>query len=1004
MPSNSSPIPSCQRRGLLQAGAALLLAPAAGPLLAQSRPDPARALPPLVRVPDASIPIELARLQLDCRVAGRHALSRIELEVYNPNPQALEGELNFPLQEGQTVTGLSLDIEGELRPAVPVEKARGRQVFEDVTRLRVDPALLESAAGNVYKLRLYPLPGRGSRRVVLEVAQLLPLEPSGGAESALLRIPVQPGMPVRQLDLQVRVAAPQRSPGPLAASFGSESLRPQRDGADAVLRVQRTRYAAASTLRVSVPVPRDEAQIVAHTYRDATYFHAEVPVAVQERQRQVPRRLALLWDASGSAGQRDLSRELGFLDALFRAFGNLEVDLLVVRDEAEPVRRFAIAQGDWSELRENLRTLPRDGATRLDRLVAGEGADLALLFSDGQGTWGEGGMARSGVPLYAVVSSAGVDAARLRQAAEQSGGALVDLARGTAADAVAQVRRERTRLLEAWGPGVDAVVVESRVPQGGRLALAGRLRDPHARLTLRLQEPGGAIVQRTVQVPAPTPAAAGDSVPLAALRWASLRLAELEPDAALHEQEIRRIGLQFRLVTSGTSLIVLDRVEDYVRHSIEPPASLLPAYERLVAQRGERERTQRQNHLDRVAQRFAEKQRWWEREFPKDTPPAPPPPAKAAAGQRSEASESRTAPARPGMPPPMAPPPPPPAPAPAPPYPAAPPSTSSRLMTSPAPAAAAAASPAAGSAGADAVIALRRWIPDSPAGRRLRDAAPDRLYAVYLDERAAQANSPAFFLDAADVFFERGQPALARRVLSNLAELALENRHVLRLLAYRLLQASEVDLALPLLRKVLALSPDEPQSFRDLGLALARQGRTQDAANRLWDVVSRPWNDRFPDIELIALAELNAVVAAARGGTVDTSAFDARLMRNLPLDLRVVLAWDADNTDVDLHVVDPDGQVAYYGRQLTYQGGRMSRDFTGGYGPEEFALRKAKPGTYTVKADFFGHRQQVVAPATTLMLRLTTGFGTPAQKDVDTVLRLTGEARMVTVGTFKVGD
>jgi Ca-activated chloride channel homolog len=60
-------------------------------------------------------------------------------------------------------------------------------------------------------------------------------------------------------------------------------------------------------------------------------------------------------------------------------------------------------------------------------------------------------------------------------------------------------------------------------------------------------------------------------------------------------------------------------------------------------------------------------------------------------------------------------------------------------------------------------------------------------------------------------------------------------------------------------------------------------------------------------------------------------------------------------------VTDPDGQVAYYGQPRTRQGGRMSADFTGGYGPEEFALRKPKPGVYTVRANFFGHRQQLLA-------------------------------------------
>jgi uncharacterized protein YfaP (DUF2135 family) len=81
----------------------------------------------------------------------------------------------------------------------------------------------------------------------------------------------------------------------------------------------------------------------------------------------------------------------------------------------------------------------------------------------------------------------------------------------------------------------------------------------------------------------------------------------------------------------------------------------------------------------------------------------------------------------------------------------------------------------------------------------------------------------------------------------------------------------------------------------------------------------------------------------------------------------------------------------------------MSNDFTGGYGPEAFSLRTAKPGTYTVRAQFYGHNQQIVAPATTLMLTFTTGFGTPGQRDEEVILRLAGRGQEVTVGTFTVG-
>lgn len=200
---------------------------------------------------------------------------------------------------------------------------------------------------------------------------------------------------------------------------------------------------------------------------------------------------------------------------------------------------------------------------------------------------------------------------------------------------------------------------------------------------------------------------------------------------------------------------------------------------------------------------------------------------------------------------------------------------------------------------------------------RLRNAAPENLYRVYLDERPDYLNSTAFFLDAADIFFDKGETALALRVLSNLAEMDLGSRHILRVLGQRLLQAGEAKLAIPVFRKVAELSPEEPQSGRDLGLAYAADRRFQKATDTLYEVVIRPWHGRFPEVELITLAELNAIVTTA-GVPLDTGRIDPRLLKNLPLDVRVVLTWDADNTDIDLWVTDPNGEKAFYGNRFTY--------------------------------------------------------------------------------------
>ena len=303
--------------------------------------------------------------------------------------------------------------------------------------------------------------------------------------------------------------------------------------------------------------------------------------------------------------------------------------------------------------------------------------------------------------------------------------------------------------------------------------------------------------------------------------------------------------------------------------------------------------------------------------------------------------------------------------------------------------------------GANISIAMQSWKPDSPFARRLREARADQVYAIYLDERVDHADSSAFYLDVSNILFERGQRDLALRVLSNLAEMNLENRQVLRVLGYRLMQANANALAVPVFEHVSRLAEDEPQSWRDLGLAYAAAGRKQDAIDSLYRLVSGTSDSRFPSVELIALGELNAIVARAQN-SLDTHAIDRRLLRNLPMNLRVVLSWDSDNTDIDLWVTDPNGEKTFYSSPHSYQGGWLSHDCTGGYGPEEFILRNAKPGKYKIEANFFGDHEQLVTGPTTLQLHLFTGFGTPKQKDQTVMLRLKDSKETVLVGEFEV--
>ena len=82
----------------------------------------------------------------------------------------------------------------------------------------------------------------------------------------------------------------------------------------------------------------------------------------------------------------------------------------------------------------------------------------------------------------------------------------------------------------------------------------------------------------------------------------------------------------------------------------------------------------------------------------------------------------------------------------------------------------------------------------TPYLRAITQAGRGRAYVEFLTQRITHGDSPAFFLDCADYFLKAGERALAARVLTDIAELRLEEPQLLRVVAHRLQQIEEFDL------------------------------------------------------------------------------------------------------------------------------------------------------------------------------------------------------------------
>ncbi|WP_435870063.1 YfaP family protein [Eleftheria terrae] len=71
--------------------------------------------------------------------------------------------------------------------------------------------------------------------------------------------------------------------------------------------------------------------------------------------------------------------------------------------------------------------------------------------------------------------------------------------------------------------------------------------------------------------------------------------------------------------------------------------------------------------------------------------------------------------------------------------------------------------------------------------------------------------------------------------------------------------------------------------------------------------------------------------------------------------MRLIASWDDKQAEVDLHVVTPDGQHAYWGSPVLQGGGGLDVDSVDGAGPEMFSLAAPVKGTYHFYVNYWGN-------------------------------------------------
>ena len=172
-------------------------------------------------------PLEVSSHHVDVKIDGQVAATSIDQEFYNPNDQRLEGIYMFPVPKGAHIDKFSMEIGGKMVDAELLRADKARQIYEDIVRKMRDPALLEYAGRDLFKVRIFPIEPRSRKPIKISYTELLRSDAGTLTYSYPLSTEKFSAQPIRSLSVKVEVKTEQ----PLASIYSpSHKVEIKRDG------------------------------------------------------------------------------------------------------------------------------------------------------------------------------------------------------------------------------------------------------------------------------------------------------------------------------------------------------------------------------------------------------------------------------------------------------------------------------------------------------------------------------------------------------------------------------------------------------------------------------------------------------------------------------------------------------------------------------------------------------------------------------------------------------
>lgn len=132
--------------------------------------------PPIPRPTAGLFELELQEIRISTNIDQGIATTSLEQVFFNPTRHQLQGMYLFPVPENANYQDFRMEINGVETKGELLEADKARQIFEEIVRKSLDPALLEYMGKDMLQVRIFPIQPQQKQTIRLTFRHLLPLE------------------------------------------------------------------------------------------------------------------------------------------------------------------------------------------------------------------------------------------------------------------------------------------------------------------------------------------------------------------------------------------------------------------------------------------------------------------------------------------------------------------------------------------------------------------------------------------------------------------------------------------------------------------------------------------------------------------------------------------------------------------------------------------------------------------------------------------------------------